>query len=49
MKCSIAIKPDTNVDVLYPILDDKDLDIFMILIMVKKKNNFFDKDKTIDR
>ena len=25
MKCSIAIKPDTNVDVLYPILDDKDL------------------------
>jgi hypothetical protein len=34
MNCSIAIKPDTNVDVLFPLLDDSELNIFMILVMV---------------
>eukprot|EP01080_Neovahlkampfia_damariscottae_P001386 gene1386-12006_t len=38
MKCSIAIKPDTNVNVLLPLLDDDSLDIFMILIMTGMKN-----------
>ncbi|KAL9649119.1 hypothetical protein ABK040_008495 [Willaertia magna] len=32
-KTSISVKPKTPVDVLFPILDDKNNDIFMILIM----------------
>lgn len=31
MKCSISIKPKTDVSVLFPLLDDSSLDIFMIL------------------
>lgn len=33
MKASIALKPNTPVETLFPLLDDKSLNIFMILVM----------------
>ena len=32
-KCSVALKPGTPVEHLYPLLDSKDCDIFMALVM----------------
>jgi pentose-5-phosphate-3-epimerase len=47
MNCSIAIKPDTNVDVLFPLLDDSELNIFMILVMVKFSNKILKSNRQV--